>query len=164
MKILVVDDDADLLALVGFALTQSGYAVVKAPDVRTALQLFAAESPDLAILDINLPDGSGFFFNRLAEMFIAEATRMMVQVVEELEREDFRRIAAPIYGRGFIKLYAKAPLAIGITAVSWTSLLLWRSQLSLVLCCLAGLVLGAVLTAFCVQHDANHGAYFRQRR
>ena len=30
--------------------------------------------------------------------------------------------------------------------------------------CLAGLVLGALLTAFCVQHDANHGAYFRQRR
>jgi DNA-binding response OmpR family regulator len=60
LKILVVDDDADLLALVGFALTQAGYAVVKAADVRTALQIFAAESPDLAVLDINLPDGTGF--------------------------------------------------------------------------------------------------------
>lgn len=38
---------------------------------------------------------------------VAETTRMMVQVVESLEREDFRRIAAPIYGRGFIKLYAE---------------------------------------------------------
>ena len=38
---------------------------------------------------------------------MAEATRMMVQIVEDLEREDFRRIAAPIYGRGFIKLYAE---------------------------------------------------------
>jgi DNA-binding response OmpR family regulator len=60
MKILVVDDDADLLALVGFALTQAGYAIVKAADVRTALQAFAAEAPDLAVLDINLPDGTGF--------------------------------------------------------------------------------------------------------
>jgi DNA-binding response OmpR family regulator len=60
VKILVVDDDPDLLALVGFALTQAGYAVVRAPDVRSALQQFAAEVPDLAILDINLPDGSGF--------------------------------------------------------------------------------------------------------
>lgn len=38
---------------------------------------------------------------------VAEATHMMIQVVEELEREDFHRIAAPIYGRGFVKLYAE---------------------------------------------------------
>ncbi len=60
MKILIVDDDPDLLALVGFALSQSGFVVVKAVDVPTALRVFAAEAPDLAILDINLPGGSGF--------------------------------------------------------------------------------------------------------
>jgi DNA-binding response OmpR family regulator len=60
MKILVVDDDSDLLALVGFALSQAGFVVVKAVDVPSALRVFAAESPDLAILDINLPGGSGF--------------------------------------------------------------------------------------------------------
>lgn len=38
---------------------------------------------------------------------VAESTHMMVQIVESLEREDFRRIAAPIYGRGFVKLYAE---------------------------------------------------------
>ncbi len=60
MKILIVDDDPDLLALVGFALSQAGFVVVKATDVSTALSVFAAEAPDLAILDINLPGGSGF--------------------------------------------------------------------------------------------------------
>jgi DNA-binding response OmpR family regulator len=60
MKLLVVDDDPDLLSLVGFALTQAGFVVVKAVDVPSALRTFAAESPDLAILDINLPGGSGF--------------------------------------------------------------------------------------------------------
>lgn len=60
MKILIVDDDHDLLALVAFALQQAGYAVVKATDAPSALRAFAAESPDLAILDINLPVGSGF--------------------------------------------------------------------------------------------------------
>ncbi len=60
MKILIVDDDADLLALVAFALTQAGFAVVKGVDVASALRTFAIESPDLAILDINLPGGSGF--------------------------------------------------------------------------------------------------------
>ena len=38
---------------------------------------------------------------------VAEGTRMLVQIVEGLEQEDFKRIAAPIYGRGFIKLYAE---------------------------------------------------------
>lgn len=60
MKILIVDDDPDLLSLVGFALSQSGFAVVKGVDVSSALKAFAAEAPDLAILDINLPGGSGF--------------------------------------------------------------------------------------------------------
>jgi DNA-binding response OmpR family regulator len=60
MKILIVDDDPDLLSLVAFALAQSGFVVVKAADVKTALQVFAVEAPDLAILDINLPGGSGF--------------------------------------------------------------------------------------------------------
>lgn len=38
---------------------------------------------------------------------IAQATHMMVQMVEDLERENFSKIAAPIYGRGFVKLYCE---------------------------------------------------------
>jgi DNA-binding response OmpR family regulator len=60
MKILIVDDDRDLLALVGFALRQAGYVVVEAADVNAALRVYFDESPELAILDINLPGGSGF--------------------------------------------------------------------------------------------------------
>jgi len=60
MKILIVDDDRDLLALVGFALRQAGYVVVEASDVTGALRVYFDESPELAILDINLPGGSGF--------------------------------------------------------------------------------------------------------
>jgi cytoskeletal protein RodZ len=43
----------------------------------------------------------------LTPSVVAESTHMKVQIVEDLEREDFRRIAAPIYGRGFVKLYAE---------------------------------------------------------
>lgn len=38
---------------------------------------------------------------------VATATRMKAQVVQALENEDFGRLAAPVYGRGFIKLYAR---------------------------------------------------------
>lgn len=39
---------------------------------------------------------------------VADSTHMMVQLVEDLENEHFSRIAAPIYGRGFVKLYCEA--------------------------------------------------------
>ena len=38
---------------------------------------------------------------------VAEMTRMKVQIVDDLENDDFHRIAATIYGKGFIKLYAE---------------------------------------------------------
>lgn len=38
---------------------------------------------------------------------IAEATRMLSSMVENLEKEDFSSLPAPIYGRGFVKLYCE---------------------------------------------------------
>ena len=66
--------------------------------------------------------------------------------------------------RGHLQLYAKTVVAFGLTFVSWTTLVFARPGLWLALVCMTGLVLGTILTAFCVQHDANHGAYFRTRR
>ena len=60
MKILVADDDLDLLGLVAYALSQAGYLVIKASDGPGALSTFDNESPDLVILDINMPGTSGF--------------------------------------------------------------------------------------------------------
>jgi len=55
MKILIVDDDLELLGLIAFALRQAGYLVVEAQDGPSALSAFERERPDLAILDLNLP-------------------------------------------------------------------------------------------------------------
>jgi DNA-binding response OmpR family regulator len=60
VKILVVDDDLDLRGLIAFALRQAGYLVIEAGDGPRALAEFAAEKPDLVILDVNLPQISGF--------------------------------------------------------------------------------------------------------
>ncbi|MEP7242706.1 MAG: response regulator transcription factor [Gammaproteobacteria bacterium] len=60
MKVLIADDDRDLLGLIAFTLTQAGYLVVKASDGPTAIHAFEGESPDLAVLDINMPGASGF--------------------------------------------------------------------------------------------------------
>ena len=60
MKVLVADDDAELRELIAFTLAQAGYLVIKASDGSAAVRLFTAESPDLVVLDINMPALSGF--------------------------------------------------------------------------------------------------------
>jgi DNA-binding response OmpR family regulator len=60
MKVLLVDDDLDLLSVTGFALQQAGFVVVKANDGLAALQVFESENPDIAVLDINMPRMNGF--------------------------------------------------------------------------------------------------------
>jgi len=60
MKVLIADDDADLRELIAFTLAQAGYLVTKAADGPAALGGFEEESPDLVVLDINMPGLSGF--------------------------------------------------------------------------------------------------------
>jgi len=60
MKIMLVDDDLDLLEVTAFALQQAGFVVVKAGDGVAALEMFEREQPDLAVLDINMPQMDGF--------------------------------------------------------------------------------------------------------
>jgi len=80
MKILVVDDDIELLGLVAFALRQAGYLVIEASDGPSGLRAFAEERPDLAILDVNLPKMSGFDLLREARDKGLRAPVMMLTV------------------------------------------------------------------------------------
>ena len=58
-RILVVEDNPDLVDLLVMHLHETGYAVQKAGDGRTALKRFEEESFDLVILDLMLPDLDG---------------------------------------------------------------------------------------------------------
>ncbi len=59
-KILVVDDDVDVLRLLGTRLRPNGYEVVFATDGISCMRKLRSESPDLIILDLGLPAGDGF--------------------------------------------------------------------------------------------------------
>jgi two-component system, OmpR family, response regulator VicR len=60
MKILVVDDDRDLVELIRFALQRAGFEAVTAYDSPTALAMVDHEAPDLAVVDLNLGSWDGF--------------------------------------------------------------------------------------------------------
>jgi len=60
-RILVVEDDADVRALVILRLQQAGYRVQGAMDASDALGVIDAKgSPDLVVLDVNMPGLDGF--------------------------------------------------------------------------------------------------------
>jgi DNA-binding response OmpR family regulator len=59
MKVLIVDDDLALTDVLSFTMRRAGYEVIPANDGITALERWEAESPDLVILDLNLPGMDG---------------------------------------------------------------------------------------------------------
>ncbi len=58
-KLLVIDDEEDILELVCFQLNKEGYRVLRSKNGEEGLQLALRERPDLVILDIMLPGLSG---------------------------------------------------------------------------------------------------------
>ena len=59
-KILVVEDDRSILTGLEELLSSEGYDVVSVPDGRSALERYREEKPDLLLLDVMIPEKSGF--------------------------------------------------------------------------------------------------------
>lgn len=59
-KILIADDEPNIVISLEFLMQHNGYQVKSAPDGETALRLLAEFKPDLIMLDIMLPLRNGF--------------------------------------------------------------------------------------------------------
>lgn len=59
-SLLFIEDDDSIRFALTLALEDEGYEVREAADGRTGLEMFAAQEPDLVLLDLRLPDLSGF--------------------------------------------------------------------------------------------------------
>lgn len=64
-KILVVDDEADIVELISYNLTKEGYQVFTAPNGKVALKVAKESNPDLIILDVMMPEMDGIETCRL---------------------------------------------------------------------------------------------------
>ncbi|MGN7478008.1 response regulator transcription factor [Solibacillus silvestris] len=58
--ILIIEDDADILEVLSLYVQNAGYRVIKAKSLKEGKQLFDMQKIDLMLIDINLPDGSGY--------------------------------------------------------------------------------------------------------
>lgn len=91
-KILIVDDEPDILEFLKYNLKREGYDVVTAPDGKQALTVAAAEKPDLIILDIMMPEMDGVeACNRLRSIKEFQHTPIAFLTARD---EDFSQIAA----------------------------------------------------------------------
>lgn len=60
MKILLADDDADMLDVTAYALRREGFDIIVASDGLQALRCWRSEEPDLVLLDVGMPRLNGF--------------------------------------------------------------------------------------------------------
>jgi two-component system alkaline phosphatase synthesis response regulator PhoP len=85
-KILVVDDEAEIVRLVRAYLERAGFAVVSASEGREALAVFRHERPDLIILDLNLPGMDGLDVCRAMRRDSDVPIIMLTARLEETDR------------------------------------------------------------------------------
>lgn len=63
-KIIVIDDDPDIVTFLTTLMKDNGYAVVSAADGKEGLEKTRQEKPDLILLDITMPETSGVRYYR----------------------------------------------------------------------------------------------------
>jgi DNA-binding response OmpR family regulator len=93
-RVLVVEDDESLRHLVARNLTARGHAVTEAADAREALEALRNEAPEVLVLDINLPDATGWDILRSAHLGDQTAVVMLTAVPISPKRlGEFRPVA-----------------------------------------------------------------------
>jgi DNA-binding response OmpR family regulator len=99
-KVLVVDDEPNIIISIEFLMQQAGFDVVTAEDGESALARVAEGAPDLVLLDISLPGISGF---DVLEQLRADSDHARLPIImltahgREVEREKGMALGADDY-------------------------------------------------------------------
>lgn len=93
-KILIVDDEPDVLTFVGTVLKDNGYICVSANDGVEGLELLYKEKPDLVLLDLLMPKKSGIsMFQELKnDPTMSNVPVVVITGIYEVTGVDFRNL------------------------------------------------------------------------
>src|SRR5690606_21308113 len=116
-RILVVDDEPDITALVAYHLARAGYRVSTASNGTEALKAARSERPDVVVLDLMLPGTSGY--DVLQELRRMEETRDVGVILLTSRREEVDRIRGLSLGADdyLTKPFSPAELALRVAAI-----------------------------------------------
>jgi len=113
--ILVVDDESHLLDLVSTALRYEGFEVIEARDGQAALSALDAQAPNLIVMDVTLPDVSGF---EITSRLRAEGRRIPILFLTARDALEDRVTGLTIGGDDYLtKPFSLAELIARIHAV-----------------------------------------------
>ena len=114
-RLLVVDDDADMLRLLTIRLTAAGYRVTAVSSAEAALTHLNIERPQLVLSDVRLPgkDGLALFDEIRAQhpslpVILLTAHGTIPDAVEATERGVFTYLTKPFDGKGLLDKIAEA--------------------------------------------------------
>lgn len=85
-KVLIVDDDKNILEVLKYNLLQEGFNVVTAEDGIQALELARREKPDLILLDIMLPGVDGLEVCRILRKEMPVPILMLTAKIDEIDK------------------------------------------------------------------------------
>ena len=141
-RLLVVDDDPDMLRLLSMRLTAAGYAVTAVTSAESALTQLEIEHPQLVLSDVRLPGRDGLaLFDEIRKrhptlpVILLTAHGTIPDAVEATARGVFTYLTKPYDGRELLDKIAQA-LALGAPAEvpgkagdeSWRSEIVSRSN------------------------------------
>jgi CheY-like chemotaxis protein len=95
-RILVVDDDPEIVTLLSARLTKRGYKISTASDGHKAIELAKSERPDLMLLDVMMPGKSGW---EVARALKQDPTTQSIKIVMVTAiGEKTNELTSPLYG------------------------------------------------------------------
>ncbi len=113
-KILVVDDEPDIIKIVKFRLVKEGFEVVTAMDGEAALEVFDMEKPHLVILDLMLPKLDGYEVCRLLRQNHGVPIIILSAKGDEVDRLMGFRLGGDDY---LVKPFSPSELVMRVNAV-----------------------------------------------
>lgn len=85
-RVLVVDDDAEIIDTVRFALESRGYEVLVARDGNQGIAIYERDQPDLVILDMMMPKRSGFLVLEKLKKELQQTVKVIMITANEGSR------------------------------------------------------------------------------
>ncbi|GAB6108710.1 response regulator transcription factor [Fusibacter bizertensis] len=114
-KLLLVDDEQELLKMVTAVLEDDGFKnIVSATSVKEGIAIAECEKPDLAILDVMLPDGDGFTLIKQMRTFTDIPVIFLTAKDEEIDKLSGLGLGADDY---IVKPFVAQELLLRIYAV-----------------------------------------------